>query len=129
MTTSFVPISRAIFPTNAQPYSPNSMAMFLLSKAPTNLRDLSLLSRYTMHSYVHKTKQNNYIGSHNRSFKGIINCLAKARVASYETAHLNMGGPSNRSLGEVRNSNLIDVSSIICEFMRFLVEKSKKTYS
>ena len=58
-------------------------------------------------------KNIDYIGSHNKSFNGIINCLAKAKVVSYEIAHLNMGGPSNRSVGEVRKSNLIEVSSII----------------
>ena len=66
--------------------------------------------------FLHTPKKSFFfhIGSHNKSFKGIVNCFAKARVASYEIAHLNIGGPSNRSLGEVRKSNLIDVSSIIC---------------
>ena len=40
-----------------------------------------------------------------------------------------MGGPSNRSIGEVRKSNLIDVSSIIYQVEKGLINDEKKRNS
>lgn len=53
-----------------------------------------------------------HIGSHNKSFRETSTSRASPSTLSYEIPHLNVGGPSNRSIGDGRCNSPTEVNSV-----------------
>ena len=100
-----------LFP-NSPPYRAQCMACNLQKIAFHTQRRQTEISR-VMSINQRESTLYSHIKSQNKSLRDTSNSLANPNTSSYEIAHLNIGGPSNRSGGVVRWSKPIEVSSVI----------------